>query len=144
VIHAYLVYNIAVKKQLGSIASLIKVMLGNRISLIYSTHCINKAILFSRSNGVDHFNKEVLNGFDGQNKIIVYSILCNHLRRCIFSNGVFGHAKHIPVYEFKQWYGYICFIIYSQESAWIVMSISDYCCQYSRTEMVCGHPMLII
>jgi hypothetical protein len=42
----------------------------------------------------------------------LYTPCCvDHLQRCIFFNVVSGHAKHIPVYEFKQWYGQIFVVL---------------------------------
>jgi hypothetical protein len=68
-IHGYLGYNtIAIHQQLmGIIASLIKELSGKSTSVIYCTHCINKAVLFSGNNDIDHIS-EVFNSLDGQMK----------------------------------------------------------------------------
>jgi hypothetical protein len=41
------------------------------LSLIYSTHCNNKAALCTGSNNADHFRADVLNSLDGKIKISV-------------------------------------------------------------------------
>jgi hypothetical protein len=64
VIHAYFGYTIvAIQKQLGGTASVIKDVSGKSTSLPDFTHCINNAILCSGSNDVDHIS-EVLNRLD--------------------------------------------------------------------------------
>jgi hypothetical protein len=68
VIHKHVSYNItAIQKQ--PTGSLIKEILGKRISVIDSMHSINKAIVCSGGNDVNHNSDEVLNSPDGQNKI---------------------------------------------------------------------------
>jgi hypothetical protein len=70
VVHAYLDYVIvAIQKQLTRIALLIEQMSGKCTSLIDSTRCINKTVLWSGSNVVDHINDEVLNSLYGKIKI---------------------------------------------------------------------------
>jgi hypothetical protein len=76
VIHAYLCYNIiAVQVQLICSASLNKEMSGKSISVNDTAHCINKAILCSKSNDVDLVSEEVLNSLDKQIKISVDPII---------------------------------------------------------------------
>jgi hypothetical protein len=65
VIHLYLGYNtVAIQKQLMGIASLVKEMSGKSISVTYSIHFINKAVLCSGSDYVYHISEEVLSGVD--------------------------------------------------------------------------------
>jgi hypothetical protein len=52
-----------------SAALLIKETSGESLSVITdSTHHINKAVLFPRSNYVHHTSEEVINSLDGQEK----------------------------------------------------------------------------
>jgi hypothetical protein len=57
-----------------STVSLIKERQGKCICNCF-THCINKAILRSGNNDVDHISEEVLNNFNGQIKVSVDPIL---------------------------------------------------------------------
>jgi hypothetical protein len=58
--HPYMGNNVVANpEQCESTISLIKEMFRKNVSLIYSTHCINKAILYLRSD-VDHISEEVL------------------------------------------------------------------------------------
>jgi hypothetical protein len=64
-IHSYLGCNtVAIQKERMGIASLVKEMSGKSKSLTDSTHFINKAVLCSENDGVDHISEEVLNGVD--------------------------------------------------------------------------------
>jgi hypothetical protein len=55
-----------------STASLIEKIYGESLSVVDSTHCINKAILCQRINDVDHISKEVLETVDGQMKTYLH------------------------------------------------------------------------
>jgi hypothetical protein len=65
VIHVHLGCNfVAIQGQHIDMASLNKVMSGRSITVTDSTHCINKAVIVSENNNIDHIN-EVLNSIDG-------------------------------------------------------------------------------
>jgi hypothetical protein len=71
-IHECLGCNItATPTQLMGIASLIKETSGKNICVADSTHCINKAMLCSGGNVVDHISEEILNSLDEHIKVSV-------------------------------------------------------------------------
>jgi hypothetical protein len=46
-------------------------MLGKSATAVDSTYCIDKAILCTGSNGIDHISEDILNSLDGQIKMSV-------------------------------------------------------------------------
>jgi hypothetical protein len=63
-IHAYLGYSFV--PNLIGIASLDKEMSGNNTYVIHSKHCINKKMLDSGCNYIDHISDEALNTHEGK------------------------------------------------------------------------------
>jgi hypothetical protein len=97
VIPAYLGYNIAaIQKQLAGIASLFKEIWGKiPTCVIDSTLHINKTILCSGSNYIDHISEEFLNSLDGQIKINVDPILYRFFCKDTFPSGVSSLISYI-------------------------------------------------
>jgi hypothetical protein len=65
----------AIQKQSTGTVSRLKELIEKSTSVIDSTHCINKAILCSGSNDIDHTREEVLNRLGGQIRITAGPIL---------------------------------------------------------------------
>jgi hypothetical protein len=78
VMHAYecMGYDVAaIQNQLMGIASQVKEMPVRTEHEIGSTYCVNRVILWSESNHVNHISEEVLSNLEGQIKISVDTIL---------------------------------------------------------------------